>query len=369
MSEQLLGSEEYDEQAHKLYSDGDYRGALQVLKEGLSLYPDALSLNIGAGYARLAREEYAWARKAFERAFALDNSNADALVGLGETLLHFGEQEKALAFFEKVATSGYDHDTELMLTIGQALFRAALYTECRDIFAQASAARPDSPDAAASLGYTLCQLGDQVGAVRQIRRALRLNPDLHEARIYLAHLLYERGDWEGALGEYERVPPSEHWDAQALWRLIALKRSLWHIEEGDARLRPWLSRLSEIQGSPDSIDRLFAEIKAVVHGAPITGAEIDPSQLELFTSMYSVTGPVKQIVRLSDGHRLQGSWIEIIQQMRERAGFMHEPLVEFMRRLAEGWVKSKGARVPFSDPETFLRSAADIGFLSIESDE
>ena len=150
MSEQLLGSEEYDEQAHKLYSDGDYRGALQVLKEGLSLYPDALSLNIGAGYARLAREEYAWARKAFERAFALDNSNADALVGLGETLLHFGEQEKALAFFEKVATSGYDHDTELMLTIGQALFRAALYTECLDIFAQASAARPDSPDAAAN---------------------------------------------------------------------------------------------------------------------------------------------------------------------------------------------------------------------------
>ena len=66
MPERFLGSEEYDEQAHKLYSDGDYDGALQVLKEGLSLYPNAIDLNIGLGYARLAREEYAWARRAFE---------------------------------------------------------------------------------------------------------------------------------------------------------------------------------------------------------------------------------------------------------------------------------------------------------------
>ena len=42
MPERFLGSEEYDEQAHKLYSDGDYDGALQVLKEGLSLYPNAI---------------------------------------------------------------------------------------------------------------------------------------------------------------------------------------------------------------------------------------------------------------------------------------------------------------------------------------
>jgi tetratricopeptide (TPR) repeat protein len=149
MPERFVSSEEYDEQAHKLYSDGNYDGALQVLKEGLSLYPNAIDLNVGLGYARLAREEYAWARRAFERASALDDSNEDALVGLGETLLRFGERQEALALFEQVARAGYDHDTELMLTMGRALYRAALYTECRDIFAHASAARPDSGDAAA----------------------------------------------------------------------------------------------------------------------------------------------------------------------------------------------------------------------------
>ena len=39
MPERFLSSEEYDEQAHRLYNDGDYDGALEMLKEGLSLYP------------------------------------------------------------------------------------------------------------------------------------------------------------------------------------------------------------------------------------------------------------------------------------------------------------------------------------------
>ena len=67
MPEGFLSSEEYDEQAHQLYNQGDYDGALEMLREGLSLYPHAVDLCVGMGYARLAREEYAWARKAFER--------------------------------------------------------------------------------------------------------------------------------------------------------------------------------------------------------------------------------------------------------------------------------------------------------------
>ena len=33
MPERFLGSEEYDEQAHKLYSDGNYDGALQYSRK------------------------------------------------------------------------------------------------------------------------------------------------------------------------------------------------------------------------------------------------------------------------------------------------------------------------------------------------
>lgn len=368
MAEGFLSSEEYDEQAHQLYNSGDYEGALEMLKEGLSLYPNAVELYVGLGYARLAREEYAWARHAFERAVVLDSGHEDALVGLGEALLRFGEKEEAVRLFRQVASMGYDDDIELMLTMGRALYRAAMYGECRDIFAQASAGRPDSADAAASLGYALHRLGDEVGAGRQIRRALRLDQDLHEARVYLGHLLYDRGDWEGALRELERVPPSEQWDALAVWRLMELKRTLWHLESGDPRLAPWEQRLRELEEVDDPIDRLLAEVESRM-GAVDPRNYYDPSQLELFERSQSAGGEDSHVIRLNDGHRIRGSWSEIVRQMRDQAGFSHEALTHYMRRLAERWHEQSGVEIPFANPETFLRAAVDAGLIRLEVEE
>jgi Flp pilus assembly protein TadD len=366
MPEGFLSSEEYDEQAHKLYNDGDYDGALEMLKEGLALYPNAVELYVGLGYARLAREEYAWARRAFERAVVLDPGHEDALVGLGETLLRFGERREALRLFDTVASMGFDDDIELMLTMGRALYRAAMYGDCRDIFARAAASRPDSAEAAASLGYALHRLGDEVGAGRQIRRALRIDADLHEARVYLGHLLYDRGDWEGALRELERVPPQEHWDPLAVWRLMELKRTLWHLESGDARLAPWEQRLRELEELDDPIDRLLADVEARM-GSTNPDTYFDPRQLELFERA-TESGDV-QLVRLLDGHLLRGNWSEIVRQMRDQAGFSHESLQQYMRRLAERWHEQEGVEIPFSDPESFLRAAVEAGLIRLEVED
>ena len=366
MPERFLSSEEYDEQAHKLYDEGDYDGALEMLKEGLSIYPNAVDLCVGLGYARLAREEYAWARRAFERAVVLDPGHEDALVGLGETLLRFGERAEAVRRFEEVAEMGFDDDIELMLTMGRALYRASMYGECRDVFAKAAASRPDSAEAAASLGYALHRLGDEVGAGRQIRRALRLDADLHEARVYLGHLLYDRGDWEGALRELERVPPQEHWDPLAVWRLMELKRTLWHLESGDARLAPWERRLRELELLDDPIDRLLAEVEARMGGRDAR-ALLDPSQLELFDGEGS--GEDERLIRTGNGYLLRGDWHEIVRQMRDHAGFSHESVSDFMRRMAERWHEDAGVVIPFTDPESFLRAANDAGMIRLEAEE
>jgi len=368
MPERFLSSEEYDEQAHKLYNDGDYDGALEMLKEGLSLYPDAVELSVGLGYARLAREEYAWARHAFERARALDPAHEDAMVGLGEVLLRFGEREDALRLFKEVASRGYDDDTELMLTIGRALYRAALYSDCRDIFAQAAASRPDSAEVAASLGYALHRLGDEVGAGRQIRRALRLDPDLHEARVYLGHLLYDRGDWENALRELERVPPQEHWDPLGVWRLMELKRTLWQMSAGDPRLMPWESRLRELEEDEDPIDQLLAEVEGAMAGGE-GETPFDPSQLELFGRASAGEEGAVHFVRMTDGLLIRGTWKQIVHQMRDHAGFSHESASQYMRRLAERWHEQSGVEIPFTDPESFLRAAVEAGLLRLEDDK
>jgi Flp pilus assembly protein TadD len=66
MADSLLSSEEYDERAHGLYDDGEYDSALVTLKEGLRYYPHSVELYVGLGYTQLAREEYVWAKQAFE---------------------------------------------------------------------------------------------------------------------------------------------------------------------------------------------------------------------------------------------------------------------------------------------------------------
>src|ERR687885_317474 len=130
----FLSSEEYDERAHQLYNEGQYDEALTVLREGLALYPNAVELHVGVGYARLAREEYAWARRAFEAALVLEPEHEDGLAGLGESLLKLGHDVAALRCFRRTLELGYGDDIDLMLQVGRALFREGSIRERGDFF-------------------------------------------------------------------------------------------------------------------------------------------------------------------------------------------------------------------------------------------
>src|SRR6476659_3390072 len=151
MSDAFLSSDDFDEQAHHLYNEGRYDEALIVLKEGIALYPHAVELHIGRAYAHLAREEFAWSRRSFERALAIDPDHEDGLAGLGETLLKLGERKAALLAFERIVVLGFRDDHELMLQVGRALFREGLIAPAQRFFEFAANAHPDSSDPAACL--------------------------------------------------------------------------------------------------------------------------------------------------------------------------------------------------------------------------
>src|SRR5439155_1106537 len=178
MSEPFLSSDDYDERAHQLYNEAQYDEAIDILREGLSLYPHAVELHVGMGYARLAREEYAWSRKAFEHAVAIDPGHA-------------------------------------------------------------------------------------------------------EARIYLANLLYDRGEYEAALFHLERTDPGEHADTLGIWRLAELKMSVYRLNDDDPELVPWRQRLDELTRDAAPEDLLLAEIEAM---GP-DGRVRDPRQIELFGTL------------------------------------------------------------------------------------
>ncbi len=368
MSDPFLSSDEYDERAHQLYNEGQYDDAIDTLRAGLGLYPHAVELHVGMGYARLAREEFAWARRSFEEARGLDPDHEDTLAGLGEVLLKFGDRAGALGCFDRVLALGFQDDHDLMLQIGRALFREGVLDQARRFFEGALRAHPDSADAAACVGYAAHRLADEGGSLHWLRCALELDPSLGEARIYLANLLYDRGEYEAALFHLERTGPEEHYDALAIWRLVELKKTVYRLPEDDPELVPWNERLNELAGDAAPEDLLLAEIEAMRPDGQIS----DPRQLELFGTLLTELQGMKN--KGGDVHRVStvsgatyvGTWEEIVRQMKDDAAeWVAGSLEEYMEASAKRWRKQTGVAIPASDPESFLRAGADAGVLRI----
>lgn len=372
MSEPFLSSDDYDERAHQLYNEGQYDDAIETLKEGLGRYPHAVELHVGMGYARLAREEYMWARRAFEEAVGLDPEHEDALAGLGEVLLKFGDRTGALASFERVLALGFRDDHDLMLQIGRALFREGALDQARRFFEVAVTGHPDSAEAAACVGYAAHRLADEGGALHWLRRALELDAAHAEARIYLANLLYDRGEYEAALFHLERTEPADHVDGLAIWRLLELKKGVYRLADDDPELVPWHHRVDELAGDSSPDDALLAELEAM--GSD--GQMRDPRQLELFGTLLtelqgmkarSGPGPA-EVHRVSTlgGATYVGTWEEIVRQMKDDTReWARGSLEQYMAALAARGHLETGVAIPASDPESFLRGSADAGLLRI----
>jgi tetratricopeptide (TPR) repeat protein len=385
MTNPFLSSEEYDERAHALYNEGQYDEALELLREGLARYPAAVELHVGVGYARLAREEFAWARRSFEESLILDAEHEDALAGLGEVLLKFGQVDAGLKAFERTVTLGYDDDVDLMLQIGRALFREGFVETSLTYFERALSHAEDSVEAVACIGYAQHRLGNDAEAIAALRKALTLDAQFAEARVYLANLLYDAGELDESLLEFEKTAPDDHWDELGIWRLMELKKSVYKIKDDDGELKPWEARLVELAGEPDDIDELLAEVEQTMLERETSAAAEAQGQLETLGTL--LTGLVSQQqqgaeqtesaptdvlmaddgthrVIMRDGSVFEGSWEEIVHALRDTrdAG---RPLDEYMAIEARRFYGATGMRVESHAPEAFIRGSANAGMLRI----
>lgn len=375
----FLSSEEYDERAHQLYNEGLYDDALSVLREGLALYPNSVELHIGVGYARLAREEFAWARRSFEEALVLEPEHEDALAGLGETLLRFGQQDAAVRCFTRIFELGYSDDLDLMLQVGRALFREAsgrerpeLFELALEFFQQAVAQAPDMAEARACVGYAQHRLANDVASIEALHHALRLDSEHAEARIYLANILYDQAEYEGALYQFERTRPDDHWDELGIWRIIELKRSVYKLGENDGELTPWQTRLTELGEDLDDVDMLLAELDD--EGEAVDDVDDEPrNHLEIFGALLTglaghegeAARQVHQVVG-GDGTSYEGSWEEIVSRMQQADRPADGASLEgYMQRRARSVFRKTGIRLPSHDAESFLRASARAGLLRI----
>ena len=390
MSSPFLSSEEYDERAHALYNEGRYDEALDLLRDGLNRYPEAVELHVGMGYARLARDEYAWARQSFAQALLLDEEHEDALAGIGEVLLMFGRTEEAMAAFEQTVALGYEDDVDLMLQIGRALFREGFTDLALTYFERAATQAPDSVEAIACVGYALHRLGQDTPAIAALRQALVVDPSFTEARVYLANVLYDTGALDAALVEFDQTAPADHWDELGLYRAMELKKSVYRLPDDDPEFTPWEARLEELAAEPDAIDALLNEVEQQVleqeddaaaqaqgqlealggllnglaqQHEPLGDSQADELRDSWERDVMAADGPHRVIMR--DGSVFEGTWEEIVLALRD-ARDAGRPLDEYMAREARRFYGATGARIASHAPDVFLRDSAKAGMLRIE---
>jgi len=370
MPDRFLSSDDYDEQAHQLYNEGRFDEALDLLHEGSQLYPNSVELHVGMAYAYLAREDFAWARRSFERALTLDPDHEDTLAGSGEVLLKLGDRPRALAAFDRILALGFKEDHELMLQIGRALFREGLLAAAQKFFEYAVNAQPDCPEAAACVGYACHRLNEDSGALYWLRRALQIDPQYSEARVYLANILYDRGETEAAMHHLHQTVPEDHFDELGIWRYVELKKTLYRLGDADLELRPWFARLEEVAGEPDPLDQMLAEVEATQPD----GSLRDPTQLELFGTLLTELQAMQKrpaptgthVVTTLTGKTYKGSWDEILVQMKNADHeWVDAPLAEFMAELARHGATETGVVIPTTDAEAFLRGSAAAGVVRI----
>lgn len=376
----FLSSEEYDERAHALYNEGKYDEALELLREGLTRYPEAVELHVGLGYARLAREEFAWARRSFDEALALDPEHEDAIAGLGEVLMKFGRHDEALRTFERTLELGYEDDVELMLQVGRALFREGQIEEARRYFDTAVAQAPDNAEAIACVGYALHRLGDDAGATRALEQALALDASHVEARIYLGNLLYDANDYPAALVQLEQATPDDHWDELGIWRTVELMKSVGGVPDGDPRLAVWDARLTELAGEPDSIDDMLAELELpeddatedgqlelFVGDAAFAPPPASPTAGPLLPSMPTGAGAGFHRVVTVEGREVEGTWDEIVSHLRATSGgeLRGDSVGDFIAAVATRHFGAPAAQASAYDAESFIRASVAAGLLRI----
>ena len=369
MSDAFPSSEDYSERAHQLYNQGEYDDAVEVLREGLGVYPFSAELHVGLGYARLAREEFAWARRSFESAVGLQADHEDALAGLGETLLKLGEREAGLGCFEQALDLGFREDHDLVIQMGRALFREGMFSHALTFFQTAAFHHEESSEAAACVGYAAHRRGDEETALYWLRRSLDLDAAHAEARIYLGNLLYDRGEYDAGLFHLEQTEPQDHTDELAIWRVIELKKSIYRLRAGDPELVPWHQRLGEISAERDPTERMLAEIEATQPD----GSVRDPHQLELFGTLLVGLQEMQRRadreihrVRTSGGVSYSGTWDEIVLQMKmDDRDWSAVSLEDYMEHVSRRSRLETGVVIPPTDAEAFVRGSAVAGLLKI----
>lgn len=129
-----------------------------------------------------------------------------------------------LAIWEDAARKSPNHST-IRNNYGRELMLAGRPAEAIPHLRASIALRAGNAVPHYLLGVALAAAGDSTGAQAPLREALRLKPELVDARLTLARALSAAKDWDGAAHEYEEVLSAKLEDAESRTELARVRNN------------------------------------------------------------------------------------------------------------------------------------------------
>jgi protein O-GlcNAc transferase len=163
---------------------------------------DDAHYNLGNAYRALGRMEEAQA--CFQRAVEADPAHLNALAALGQTLEAGKQWEAALGYFER-ALALAPGDAGLWCHAGDALERLRRFPEAIAHYQAALGIEPQLARAWYSAGCAERARKEDFAAAACFRHALETVPEWLEARHNLGQALFELGQVDEAMAEFERA--------------------------------------------------------------------------------------------------------------------------------------------------------------------
>jgi tetratricopeptide (TPR) repeat protein len=162
-----------------------------------------VALVLAAG-ALIWRWRYGGIEPLWQNTMARDPNYYSACQNLANAFLHTGQENRALACFQKMVKLEPD-DANVQLALGNILYRRGRLDEAVAYFRKAVEIQPDNAEAHNNLGGIFIQNGQLDEAITHFRKAVELSPDNAAARNNLGIGLEKKGQLDEAIHQYQEA--------------------------------------------------------------------------------------------------------------------------------------------------------------------
>jgi tetratricopeptide (TPR) repeat protein len=186
--------------------------AIDEIDKVIKKYPKNAEYIFIRGHIHFDRGNYDTARKDFNKAYELDTRFTRAYFFVGRTAFAEEDYDTALKIFRQVLN--YEpKNGEYRFFLGRALEQEERYSQALDEYRRVTIADPDwserHPEVYIRRARLLNRRGDRSAALKDVRRALEIEPDMPEAHIAMGELLFEGDNQEKAIEHFEQALATE----------------------------------------------------------------------------------------------------------------------------------------------------------------